>query len=329
MKKLSVIAFLIGVFCLIPNDAEAQQYASSEYYLIDSLSLDELEQFDKNLVDSCLKLYYMAEHDTSKINAINIIVDNGRGDNFWSAYNKWIYLKVKKVLANNPSPDLEIAYLNYLSTASSNMGYYYDDQGDIEKALLFYHKGLKIQERLNDGEGLAVSLNNIGMVYQSQSDSEKALEYYYKSLTIREELGLHSGIANSLNNIGNVHYDNGDKLKALGFFRKAINIQEQFDLKEGITFSLNNIGVIYYELNYIDSALYFFNRSRIICIEEGNKVGEADALNNIGTFSFERGDIKKALICGNSSMDIAVELGFPEKIRNAAKLLTGVTQQFQ
>jgi hypothetical protein len=43
--------------------------------LIDSLQLNELSINEKKLIDSALTKYHQATHDTIKINAINIIVE--------------------------------------------------------------------------------------------------------------------------------------------------------------------------------------------------------------------------------------------------------------
>ena len=90
------------------------------------------------------------------------------------------------------------------------------NQGDIPKALEYYHKSLKIREEIGDKKGIANSLNNIGYIYDVQGDIPKGLEYYHKSLKIREEIGDKKGIAMSLNNIGYIYNSQGDIPKASG-----------------------------------------------------------------------------------------------------------------
>ena len=80
----------------------AQNYADKEYYLVDSLDLDELADPDIELLNSSLKLYHSSTEDTLKIQAINTICENMMHDD-WIKYNQWIYNSTEKKIAENPS----------------------------------------------------------------------------------------------------------------------------------------------------------------------------------------------------------------------------------
>jgi len=66
-----------------------------------------------------------------------------------------------------------------------NIGFIYENQGDIAKALEYHHMSLKIREDIGNKEGIADSLNYIGGIYDDQGNIPKALEYYLKSRMVR------------------------------------------------------------------------------------------------------------------------------------------------
>ena len=84
----------------------------------------------------------------------------------------------------------------------NNLGFFYDQQSEISKAIKAYNKGLKIFEEIENQEGAAFSFAGLGGIYDSQGDISKAIEYYHKSLNIFEKTGKKYGIGVMLNNIG-------------------------------------------------------------------------------------------------------------------------------
>ena len=59
-----------------------------------------------------------------------------------------------------------------------NIKYKYFDRSQLDELYL----------KIKDKVSLAVTFNNIGFVYELQGLVEKALEYYFKSLKLHEEL---------------------------------------------------------------------------------------------------------------------------------------------
>ena len=196
-----------------------------------------------------------------------------------------------------------------------------DQQGDIPKALEYYHRSLKIQEEIKDKSGIAQSLNNIGFIYQNQGDIPKALEYYHRSLRIREEIKEKMGTASSLINIGAIYQNQGDIPKALEYFHRSLKIREEIKDKSGIAYSLNNIGAIYQNQGDIPKALDYYHRSLMIKEEIKDKQGIANSLINIASVMLQNGRVSSAQEFAIRSMQIANELGFPENIKRAAFVL--------
>ncbi|MFB0924012.1 MAG: tetratricopeptide repeat protein, partial [Vicingaceae bacterium] len=315
MKYLLYIILFLNSF-----NGVAQKYADKAYYLVDSLVLEELTEGDKKLIDNSLKKYHSAKEDSSQINALDDICENMMHDD-WSKFQFYQYELIKKLLKTNKTKALKKSLANSLN----NIGTIYNDQGDIPKAVEYYHKSFKIQEEIGDKEGIATSLNNIGYIYHNQGDIPKALEYYHKSLNIQEEIGDKEGIAISLNNIGVIYRNQGDIPKALEYNHKSLKIQEEIGNKLGIARSLNNIGMIYNNQEDIPKALTYFHKSLKIYEEIGNKEGTAYSLNNLGFNELKKGNTSGIVAAKQhllKALEIAQEIGYPDLISKVSSNLS-------
>ena len=78
------------LFCLITFQGFSQEFAPKDYYLIDSLGLEELSESDRTLVETSLKEFHAAKDDTSRVKALNGICERMMHDD-WAKYNYWVY----------------------------------------------------------------------------------------------------------------------------------------------------------------------------------------------------------------------------------------------
>ncbi len=138
----------------------AQQFAEKEYYLIDSLVLEELSEPDLVLLNNSLKLYHSAKDDTNKINALNNICENMLHD-AWVKYNMWVFDFTEEKLKTKHTTQTTFFFKKSLASSINNIGISYYEYGDIPKAIFYYKKSMKIQEELGNTIGIAYSLNNL------------------------------------------------------------------------------------------------------------------------------------------------------------------------
>lgn len=244
-------------------------------------------------------------------------------------------------LKSNPSKTIKKSLLTTLAGALNNIGGVYSSQGDVPKALDYYHKSLKIKEEIGDKKGIATSYNNLGSVHSNQGDLSQALEYYQKSLKIREEIGDKNGMAFSYNNIGVVYYNKGDIRKALEYFHKSLEIRNETGDKHGLATCYNNIGVVYRNQGdpAVNSskeasiqagrikAIDYCNKSLKIRKEIGDKIGMATSHNNIGSLYIELGDLAAAETQFKKGLELAREVGSPKWISSNSRDLSQVFKQ--
>ena len=334
-------------FSISGGTRHAGGFADRSHYLVDSLVLDDLTQSDRTLIDSTLKRYHEATHDTTKLNYLVHIVEECWDEAIWPKYNQFMYVMVQNIFSSLQAgqailpPTLEKKYLFFLAEALNNIGYIYKHQGGISEALEYYHRSLKIQEEIGHKEGIATSLNNLGSIYDDQGDILKGLEYYHKSLKIREEIGDKGGIADSFNNIGYIYYSQGEASnealvmvelfnKALQYYLKSLNIYEEIGDKSGISSALNNIGYVYKDQGDIPEALKCFEKSLKIEEEIGWRAGTARSLGNIAQLLVEQGNpgrFSEAKGYATRSLAIGHEIGSPDHIEQGARVLSRIAKK--
>ncbi|MGB3457931.1 MAG: tetratricopeptide repeat protein [Halobacteriota archaeon] len=187
------------------------------------------------------------------------------------------------------------------SIARGNIGIVYKIKGELDNALVYYGKALKLNEELGSKEGMAACLVNIGNVYQIRGELDKALEYYGKALELDEELGSKEGMAADLGNIGIVYGIKGELDNALEYFRKALKLNEELGRKEGMANQLGNMGNVYQNKGEPDKALEYCEEALKLDEELGRKGGMAIHLGNIGNVYQNKGELDNALdYCGKA-----------------------------
>jgi len=281
-------------------------------------------------IDSLKQALSIANDDTVKVNILLQLVEGISDDDVWPQYNEQM-LKISEKIVQSKNVAIRRKGKKGLADAYNNIGFMYNNQGDIPNALDYFGKSLRMQEELGDKEGIAELMSNIGVIYYFQNELPKALDYYLKSLKLREALGDKNAIANSLNNIGNLFYTQKNMQRALYYSARSLKLQQEIGDKEGMAYSLNNLGGIYFNKGDIDKALDYYLQSKATREEIGDQQGISASMHNIATIYLKRasgGDKQKNLALSlaytDSSLALAKKLGFPANIRNAERLLSKI-----
>jgi len=81
---------------------------------------------------------------------------------------------------------------------------------------------LDLQQKGNDQDGMAATLDSLGFIAHQLGDSHQALDYFGQALTIFRDLGNRYQMADTLLNIGDVHRDLGAPAECRRFWREAL-----------------------------------------------------------------------------------------------------------
>lgn len=300
----------------------AQNFGDKDYFLIDSLNITELSESDKSILNEALNKYHNAKHDSSRIEALEMITENLM-DDAWVRYNLIVKGLVEKNLLLSPPNHVKKRLLKSLAATINNIGVDCEQNGNLVDAILYFHKSLKIQEHLNELDAVATTLNNIGTIYNTLGNIEKTIEYLEKSLKIREEIDDIKGIAQSLNNIGTIYYNQKELSKGLNYFERSLDLYKQVGDKEGMAYSLSNIGNIY-DLMKSPKGLSYHQRSLKLREDIGDKKGQAFGLVNVSESHFLNGNINEALDYAKRGYELANKMGFPDNIQKSSYILSKI-----
>ena len=184
-----------------------------------------------------------------------------------------------------------------------HLGYVTYAQGDYEKAMWYYTKGLEIDEKIlpSNHPELATYYNNIGLVYDDKGEYSKALSLYEKALKIREKIlpPGHRSLATSYNNIASIHDCMEDFSKALSFYEKARAVLEKaLPINHpDLATVYNNIGAMYDNMREHSKALSLYEKALEIRRKTlpPHHPDLANCYNNIGLVYYNMSDYSKAL----------------------------------
>lgn len=324
MKTVGFKILILAVVLLSYNNRQtfAQTFGDKDYFLIDSLNVDDLSEADKDILNQALNKFHNAKHDSLKIEALEVITENLM-DDAWVKYNLLVKKIAEKNLLSSPPNHLKRKYLKSLAGAINNMGVDCEQKGNLDQAIIHFHSCLKIQEILNEQASVATTFNNIGAIYSTLGNIEKTLEYLQKSLAIREKINDEQGIAQSINNIGTIYYNKKELSKALNYFERSLDLYKKVGDKEGMAYSLSNIGNIY-DLMKSPKGLSFHQRSLKLREEIGDKKGQAFGLVNVAESFFINNNINEALNYANRAYELSNSMGFPDNIQKSAYILSKI-----
>ena len=206
-----------------------------------------------------------------------------------------------------------------VATALGEVGIIYNEKGELDKALEYHQKALKMDEDMGRKSVMAADYGEIGVVYGIKGEFDKALEYQEKALKVNEELGNKEGLANDFGNLGNTYRDKGELDRALEYFEKALKLNKELEMREGIANQLGNMGTVYGLKGELDKALEYFEKALKIDEEIGRKRETAIHLTNRGNIYSSKGELDKALKSQEKALKIFREI--ESRINIASTLL--------
>lgn len=209
-------------------------------------------------------------------------------------------------------------------TVLSNVGGLYRKEGDLRKALTYYHQALALLKEGDDRNTEAMTQIWIGICYDRLGEHDPAVVHFKAALSLYEVSGSKRGMARALNNLGIAYVNRGLPDKALDYYLHALRLKEDLGQKRGMATTLNNIGIAYKRLNQPEKALDYYTRSMVLKDSLGNQNGVAISLNNIGIIHMDMGAYAKALAHFDKALtmkkQIGVETGVPGILNNMGRV---------
>lgn len=188
-------------------------------------------------------------------------------------------------------------------------GLIYEQLGEMQKSLDFYHKGLQISREIGNREYVAASLNNLGNNYRMLGEYEQSIFYLSQALTIDREINDRQGEAIVLNNLANCYLLLGNLAKAEELQQQSLTIRREIKDRRGEGNSLNNLGLVFARRGEDEKAIDVFGQALKLRREIGDRQGEATTLRNLGRSFWNQNNKTKAAENFAESNKIAKQLG--------------------
>ncbi|MDJ1506729.1 tetratricopeptide repeat-containing sensor histidine kinase [Xanthocytophaga agilis] len=199
-------------------------------------------------------------------------------------------------------------YIQGQAKAFNNIGEYYLNNGEYDKANEQFQQALKIGYTISETEIIATSLTKIGVVYYFKGDYQKALHYLHQTLPLHKKLYNLRAIANTQNTISYIYANQGVPEKALEYALQSLRIRKELNDPNEIAKSLNSLGDFYYNQSSLRKALHNYLESLRISRQTGNQRGIAFALDNIGKVYLRQDRFQESLLYFREALTISEQL---------------------
>lgn len=194
---------------------------------------------------------------------------------------------------------------------------------NIDSAIYYANKSLKISNKLNDKKAIASSYNSLANCYDALGKLDSAQVYHNKSLDLKLQVGHLVGAADSYNNLGIVYDLKGDYALSLENYFKALKIYENEDVSfDKVPMVLGNIGIVYKKQKEYDKVLSYYTKALNIYEENNYDFGSVITKGNIGSVLINLKKFKESIKYSEEAKDLYAKLGYqryvPYMITNIA-----------
>ena len=182
---------------------------------------------------------------------------------------------------------------------------------NIDSALFYARKSLRISKSINSQKAIASSYNSLANCFDGLGVLDSAQIYHQKSLNIKLKIGHIVGAADSYNNLGIVYDLKGDFPKSLENYFKALKIYEEEDVEfNKVPMVLGNIGIVYKKQKEYDKVLNYYKRALKIYEDNNYNFGIVVTKGNIGSVLLNVKEFENSIKYSNEAKELYVKLGY-------------------
>jgi signal transduction histidine kinase len=208
-----------------------------------------------------------------------------------------------KVYLKNAEESSKLKYAFGEAKSYSNLSLVYYYQGKYEKDLDYSLKAIRIFEKLDDQENLALEWGELGYRMKKRN-LEKALQYMQKAKYIAEKNALRKPLLSIYNNYGVLKEMKKEYDSALFFYKKGLALKQRINDQIGIPYSLNNIAGVFVLRKQFDKAEENYQKALKIRQKIHDTVGIAENYSYLGDVYLTKNDFRKAIDFYQKSTEI-------------------------
>ncbi|MFI5150930.1 MAG: tetratricopeptide repeat protein [Bacteroidia bacterium] len=214
-------------------------------------------------------------------------------DSVLSLCTKAIHVDDKNLQKNAPGKERDFYLLNK-AFALSDIGYYWKNSGQMQKALECQTQSLQIRREIGKSVYTYLALKDIGLLYTAMGNYKNAHINFREALQIATDLNYEAGIGDISYDIAIVDERLGDNLKALSDYQQALKYRDLSDTNQYAILE-NSLGNIYDSQGDLKNALQAYSTSLSLFESVNNSVGIADCFSNLSRIYFSQGDTAQSI----------------------------------
>ena len=229
--------------------------------------------------------------------------------------------KFCSVFKKNAIHSKKIKYKLGEAESYSNLSLVSFFSGKFEDNFKYSLRAIELYEQLGDTEKLAKEYGEMGF-RMNKRNLQKALHYMQKGMKISEQNNYKKPLLSIYNNYGTLKQQQKQLDSALYFFRKCLTIKQSINDSVGIPYSLNNIGEIYLERKQFKDAKELFDQALQIRMALNDQYGIADNLAYLGDLHHAQKNYTEAIKNYNQSLQMSLKFGFTNLLRHNYKMIS-------
>ena len=142
-----------------------------------------------------------------------------------------------------------------------NLGNYYSDKGNHNKAIRYFEQALDIAVRAGNHELHLRAMNDLAREYAYKGDYAKAMAGYLDGIDLAKEPEDLNMLSIMNENIASLYVSQKDYAQALEFYKRVKKINQEIDNEIFTAETMSNIASLYADMGQLDYAMYNANSS--------------------------------------------------------------------
>ncbi len=278
----------------------------------------------QNVRDSLVRLLQKTEANISfnEKDSVHVNLLNQLGENL--RFYKADSLLIVAEQAHNQS--IAIDYTIGHIEALGNIGDYYSDKGNHQKAIHNYQAALKIAKEKEETALQLAAQNQLANQYTFHGDYAKALEVYLEAIEIADETEHQRMLAVLNENIALLYADQNDYEQALLYFKIVKKLNDEIGDEVFTAYSTSNMADIYADIGNLEYAMYHITNSIAVFEKEELMDWLAFGYEVKGKTYLKQGKYKWAIFWYDQSQ--ALHDKSVEDERSEISLLNGIAEAY-
>lgn len=211
-----------------------------------------------------------------------------------------------------------------------NLGFFYENQGDVAKARAAYQQVLRLAQENGDRLNEAVALGKLATLDWSQGRYAQSLQTRQQAQAIYQAMGDRPNQAAGLLRLGTSYRILGQPDRALELLQQALTLSRAMEIRRTEATVLNQIGMVYQDQTQYTEALAQQRQALAIQQDMQERLSVSDTLVSIGSNLVQQQQLPEAIASFQKALHIQQQIGVrPHQAKTLRELGVAYAKQGQ